>query len=352
MRLIGQGLGGGSGASVGPSPCALAGNGDEDRTVASALVMAREERSSSSKEDAVDRAEAALKDLDVASDERGEIGEAERAAPEGAPSNDHVAVVDRRGSPPESLAARLRGGPRQSPKGQHHGRRRSGGGGGRHASSGRRRGDAPPWDMESLKEAILSAREGTGEVSRLIATSRFTPRAPAFTALINVCGKERMANKAVEVFEATRFVQGMRKNTYMYSALVSALGTGSQVDRAASYFDRMKRDAAGGNDACRPNTITYSAMISACERAGQIERAWSYYGEMKEAGVERDLITYSVLLAACEKQGNWCRAEEIIEAMHRDGMVSRRECVGARPCVHACVRACVWAGTASTSAVV
>merc|ERR1719160_1230827 len=43
-------------------------------------------------------------------------------------------------------------------------------------------------DMESLKQAIMSADSGKGEVKSLITKSLFSPRAPAFTALINMCG--------------------------------------------------------------------------------------------------------------------------------------------------------------------
>lgn len=173
-----------------------------------------------------------------------------------------------------------------------------------------------PWDMESLKEAILRAEAGEGRIKELITKSNFVPRAPAFTALINLCGKEKMAEKAQEVFETSADLN-IAKNTYMYSALISALGGSGKWEEAFDCFENM---LAEESQQCKPNTITYSALISACERAGQMERAWDVFHKMKAAGIEPDLITYSVLLSACEKDAMWGRAAEVIEMMHAGGM--------------------------------
>lgn len=179
--------------------------------------------------------------------------------------------------------------------------------------------DAYPWDMESLKAALLSANPGTGEIHTLISKSQFCPRAPAFTALINLCGKEKLAQHAMDVFEASESVPGIEKNTYMYSALISALGACGMYDKALGVFEEM-HEVAKVDTNCKPNTITYSAVISAFERAGELERAWQFYERMRTEKILPDLITYSVVLSACEKQGNADRALQIIEAMHRDGL--------------------------------
>mmetsp|Transcript_5957 Transcript_5957/g.15166 ORF Transcript_5957/g.15166 Transcript_5957/m.15166 type:complete len:511 (-) Transcript_5957:431-1963(-) len=198
---------------------------------------------------------------------------------------------------------------------------RQGGGRGTRDKSGNSSGSGFPWDMESLKEAILAAEAGSGDVRNLIVKSGFSPRAPAFTALINVCGKEKMADKALEVFEAATHMPNVQRNTYMYSALISALGGSGMWEKALEVFDNMKQDAAGPRGPiCEPNTITYSALISACERAGKLERAWEVYQEMRESNVMPDLITYSVLLSACEKENEWDKALEVVDAMHSAGM--------------------------------
>ena len=141
-------------------------------------------------------------------------------------------------------------------------------------------GGGHPWDMESLKQAIMSADSGKGEVKSLITKSLFSPRAPAFTALINMCGKEKMAEKALEVFETSQELK-IEKNTYMYSALISALGSSGLWQKAFEIFERMLQETS---DICKPNTITYSALISACERAGQVEEALDVFERMKAAG--------------------------------------------------------------------
>lgn len=173
-----------------------------------------------------------------------------------------------------------------------------------------------PWDMESLKEAILSAETGKDRVKDLITKSLFVPRAPAFTALINLCGKEKMSDKALEVFETSQDLS-IAKNTYMYSALISALGSSGKWQTAFEYFELM---LAEKSDACRPNTITYSALISACERAGQTDKALEVFDRMIGAGIAPDLITYSVLLSACEKDNRWDKVVQVMDQMHANNM--------------------------------
>jgi pentatricopeptide repeat domain-containing protein 1 len=169
--------------------------------------------------------------------------------------------------------------------------------------------------MESLKEAITSAEEAS-QVRDLITKSAFTPRAPAFTALINLCGKEKDADKALQVFETSQELN-IEKNTYMYSSLISALGSSGKWELAFEFFEKMLEE---NSEICKPNTITYSALISACERAGQVEKAWEVFERMKSDGVSPDLITYSVLLTACEKENLWDKSIEIMDQMHAKSM--------------------------------
>ena len=81
-----------------------------------------------------------------------------------------------------------------------------------------------PWDMESLKEAILRAEAGEGRIKELITKSNFVPRAPAFTALINLCGKEKMAERA-EVFEASADLN-LRRTRHVLRADLRPGGSG------------------------------------------------------------------------------------------------------------------------------
>ena len=177
----------------------------------------------------------------------------------------------------------------------------------------------PPWDMETLKRAICFAKTGTGEVSRALETCTFRPREQAFTALINMCGRLRDWQKAVEVFEAMKNVRGVMPNTYTYSALIAACSSSGEWEKALAVFEAMKVNAQV-DQGCTPNEVTYSALITACQRGGMFERALDLYDEMLMSGVKPDHITYSSVLAACEKSERWDRVEEILDVMHSQGL--------------------------------
>eukprot|EP00873_Tetraselmis_striata_P022659 jgi/Tetstr1/442923/TSEL_030985.t1 len=173
--------------------------------------------------------------------------------------------------------------------------------------------------METLKAAISAATAGTGAVGRALATSSFRPRARAFTSLIQMCGKAKSADKALEVFEAMKNTPDVEANCISYSALISACGSSGRWEEALQVFQEMSEAAKTSPD-CAPNTITYSALISACERGGRLDKALEVYDQMAKAGVEADMITYSALLSGCEKSGQYDKAMEVLETLQRAGM--------------------------------
>lgn len=177
----------------------------------------------------------------------------------------------------------------------------------------------PPWDMETLKRAIVLAGLGSGEVRRVIENCTFRPREQAFTALINLCGRLRDWKKAVEVFNAMKQTKGVRPNTYTYSALIAACSSAGEWEKALEVFERMKL-AAKTDSNCTPNEVTYSALITACQRGGMFNKALELYDETLRAGVPVDQITFSSALAACEKSERWDKAEEILKDMHARGL--------------------------------
>jgi pentatricopeptide repeat protein len=123
----------------------------------------------------------------------------------------------------------------------------------------RKGGNYGAQDMDDLKRLVVDAMEG--EIEGILKNASFVPRQNAFTCLLQLTGKCRQGDKAIEVFEVMRGSCGISPNTFSYSALISALARSGQWEAAERYFKEMK-DAASENDECRPNTVTYASMIS------------------------------------------------------------------------------------------
>jgi len=115
-----------------------------------------------------------------------------------------------------------------------------------------------PWDMNSLKAAIYAAQAGTGDVARIIASCTFKPRKAACTKIISVCGRWKDAKKAREVFKAMVEKRGIKPNTIIYTALVSACTTAEDYEAAVETFLQMKK-AALKDSSCLPNEVTQFA---------------------------------------------------------------------------------------------
>lgn len=185
----------------------------------------------------------------------------------------------------------------------------------------------PAKDMESLKMQIRYALAGTDQVRSIILSCTFQPREMAFTALINLCGKLKDADKAKEVFDTMILDTDLSPNTYTYSALISAYVCSSQIDKALEIFEEMKKKSSfssfcsssstsststsssplmkinkkmnekndcrdlSDND-CRPNHVTYCALVTACQRYGKYLECLDIYHEMSNAGYIPDKVTF------------------------------------------------------------
>ena len=97
--------------------------------------------------------------------------------------------------------------------------------------------------------------------------SSFQPRATGFTSLLQVCARQKAWRKAIETFDTMKEL-GIAANTYTFSALISALGSSGQWEKALEYF-REQQKSAQDDPLCSPNTVSYSAALSACERGGR-----------------------------------------------------------------------------------
>eukprot|EP00210_Caulerpa_lentillifera_P000923 g893.t1 len=176
-----------------------------------------------------------------------------------------------------------------------------------------------PWDMDTLKSMIFKAKAGSGEIAEALKACTFVPRAQAFTTLINLCGRMREWEKAIEVFEAMEKVRGVKPNTYTYSALIAACSSSGEWEKALAIFRDMK-SASLANPDCAPNEVTYSTVITACQRGGLVDTAMELYEEMLSSGLLPDQGSFNSILSAVERNERFDMAEKILADMHRQGL--------------------------------
>jgi len=217
----------------------------------------------------------------------------------------------------------------QNEHGTHHdknSRRRhsngSNGYGGNYQQSGKntdkveRRGTT---DMRELTAALMSAREGTGDIIEILLRSTFRPRLPGLTKIVSRLGKYGYWKKALELFEAAVSIGLCDPDTALTNAAISACDKGSQWQKALEYFDKfeslgIKRDA-----------ITYSATINALGKGKQWEAALRVFCHMKAYGIRADVITCCSLINALEKSGQWEMAECLFYHMKGEAHPSDKE---------------------------
>lgn len=162
--------------------------------------------------------------------------------------------------------------------------------------------------MRQLTNALVEAREGTGEVRSVLLSAAFRPRLPGLTKLVSKLSKEGSWRKALEVFETVEEL-GVRPDTALTNSAISACDKGGRWQKALEIFDRMDklrlpRDA-----------ITYSATISALAKGKQWHAALQVFDHMQSSGVEADVVTCCSLINALERGGQWQLAEKLFLQM-------------------------------------
>lgn len=99
--------------------------------------------------------------------------------------------------------------------------------------------------------------------------------------------------------------EGIKPNTIVYSAAISACGASGEWESALALFERMEQLRVPRN------TISYNAAIQACTRGGAWQHALTLFDRMGAAGVKRDSTTYNTAVKACEKAGEYKLAFEL-----------------------------------------
>eukprot|EP00210_Caulerpa_lentillifera_P005241 g5008.t1 len=181
-----------------------------------------------------------------------------------------------------------------------------------------------PYDMNSLKAAIYHAEAGTGEIAKAISKCTFKPGERAFTKIISNCGRWRSSEKAFEVFQAMIEKRGVRPNTIVYTALVTACATAEDFEAMIDAFGQMKK--AGRKDiSCQPNEVTYNKLITASEENGYYAFAVTCFQDVVKRNLAVDRVAYYSALTSCVKSKSWKEAERVLFIMHEKGFAATLE---------------------------
>ena len=81
---------------------------------------------------------------------------------------------------------------------------------------------------------------------------------------------------------------------HTYSALISALEKGKQLEQALEIYKEMQQHPVV------PNVITYNALISALEKGMQPEQALEIFKEKQQHSIVPNEIAYNALISALE----------------------------------------------------
>lgn len=167
-------------------------------------------------------------------------------------------------------------------------------------------------DMRELTAALMSAREGTGDIIEILLRSTFRPRLPGLTKMVSRLGKDGCWKKSLELFEAAVSIGLCEPDTALTNAAISACDKGGQWQKALEYFDKFERMGI------QRDAITYSATINALGKGKQWEGALRVFCHMKTYGIRADVITCCSLINALEKSGQWEMAECLFYHMKGD----------------------------------
>lgn len=163
-------------------------------------------------------------------------------------------------------------------------------------------------DMRQLSNALLTAREGTGEVRAILLQASFRPRLPGLTKMVSKLSKEGAWRKALEVYETVE-AMGLMPDTALTNSAISACDKGGRWQKALEIFESMDRLGLPRD------AITYSATISSLAKGKQWHAALQVFDHMQARDIEADVVTCCSLINALERGGQWQLAEKLFLQM-------------------------------------
>ena len=97
--------------------------------------------------------------------------------------------------------------------------------------------------------------------------------------------------------------------------MISVLGDAQQLKMVDEYLKRMD------DEGIDKDTYTFSAAITACERSMEWQKALNLFDSMAEQGVKANVVTLNAVLNACVKGRKWRLAmDKLAEACHKKGL--------------------------------
>eukprot|EP00494_Astrolonche_serrata_P024826 UN25086 len=129
------------------------------------------------------------------------------------------------------------------------------------------------------------------------------PDDSTFTELISGFGNLKYGEAALELFEDAKTANAL--SVPLYTAIINACGKVGNTDKAAFYFDEMKRSGL------EPSIVTWGSLMNCFQQAQQYNKVLETYNRFLEENLEPNSFIHSIALTACSKSGDLDGGEEI-----------------------------------------
>lgn len=137
----------------------------------------------------------------------------------------------------------------------------------------------------------------------------------SYSKLISLCGEIQNVETALRVFSSME-AQGLRPNSSIFNALVSASLSSRNFTTALSLYELMERSEEYKSDA-----DTYNAFISTYAKLGNKKAMQAWYLAKLAAGFSPDFRAYESLIFGCVKSKDFVDAERFYEEMTVAGFI-------------------------------
>lgn len=137
----------------------------------------------------------------------------------------------------------------------------------------------------------------------------------SYSGLISLCDEIQNVDTAMHVFSSME-AQGLKPNSSVFNALVSACLSSRNFMMALSMFEMMER-----SDEYKSDADTYNAFISAYAKLGNKKAMQAWYLAKLAAGFSPDFLAYESLILGCVKSRDFVDAEKFYEELTVAGFI-------------------------------
>lgn len=143
------------------------------------------------------------------------------------------------------------------------------------------------------------------------AGSPMAPTVHVYTAAMRAATEGGRWARALDIWEDMRRA-GCQPTGHAYAAAISACAAGQDWMRAIALFDDMS-----GRAGIRPDVVSCTALVTALASAGEADKAEAVVQWMLSSGLKPNVRTYTALLTAMGNARQWARAVEALFMMQR-----------------------------------